>query len=236
LRSPSHLLAYSALVIACWALAACTPPGGGPPPPDVAPRRYLALGDSYTIGHAVKGRERWPMQLAARLDEKGVRMAEPEIIAENGWTTANLLAALKRVDPHGPYALVTVLIGANDQFQGATVDEYAVRFHAVLRNAIGLAGGDPKRVIVLSIPDWSVTPFAGSRDRSPIATAIERFNEVNRAKAVRAGARYVDITSESRRAAADPSLLVGDGLHPSAKMYAAWAELVLPEALAALRP
>jgi lysophospholipase L1-like esterase len=89
---------------------------------------------------------------------------------------------------------------------------------------------------VLSIPDWSVTPFAATsgRDKGKIAAEIDRFNQINREEAARAGARYVDVTPISRRAATDRSLVAGDGLHPAGAMYAEWARLALPAAAAAL--
>ena len=89
-------------------------------------------------------------------------------------------------------------------------------------------------MIVISIPDWGVTPFAADRDQAVIAREIDAFNAVNREEGNREGVRYVDITPISRRAAADPGLIAEDGLHPSAEMYRQWVELLLPEAVAAL--
>jgi lysophospholipase L1-like esterase len=103
-----------------------------------------------------------------------------------------------------------------------------------LNKAIEYAGGDPQRVIVLSIPDWGVTPFAGNRDSKKIAVEINQFNSVNREESEKAGAQYVDITPISRDAVTDPSLIAGDGLHPSGKMYLEWAKLAYPAALEAL--
>lgn len=197
--------------------------------------RFLALGDSYTIGEAVAPEERWPAQLRRRLAEAGIAIGEPEIIAVTGWTTGELAAGMDAAAPSGPRDLVSLLIGVNNQYRGLDVGEYRAEFRALLARAIALAG-NPRRVIVLSIPDWGVTPFAEGRDRAAIATGIDRFNAVNREEAAAAGARYVDVTAVSRRAAADASLTASDGLHPSGAMYAAWAELVLPHALAALEP
>ena len=196
--------------------------------------RFLALGDSYTIGESVPAPERWPVQLAARLREAGVPMENPLIIATTGWTTDELADGITRRDPQGPFELVSLLIGVNNQYRGRGVDEYRAQFAALLEQAIALAGGDPRRVLVLSIPDWSVTPFAADRQRTSVAAAIDQFNAVNAAETARRGARYVDITPTSRQAAADPTLITEDGLHPSGKMYSAWTELVLPEALEAV--
>ena len=197
--------------------------------------RYLALGDSYTIGESVAVDERWPHQLVARLRERGVHVATPEIVAKTGWTTDELSGAIAAADPRGPYDLVTLLIGVNNQYRGRDAEQYRGEFTALLRQAIVFAGGDARRVVVVSIPDWGVTPFAKDRDAAKIATEIDRYNTVNREEATRLGAHYVDVTPGSRRAASDAALIAADGLHPSAKMYAEWTALVLPVAEATLR-
>ena len=182
--------------------------------------RYLALGDSYTIGESVAPAERFPNQLAAAMS-----LGEPMIIAKTGWTTDELNAAIDAADPKGPFDLVTLLIGVNNQYRGRDAEQYRGEFAALLRRAIGFAGGDAKKVVVISIPDWGVTPFAEGRDRLKIATEIDVYNAINREETARKGARYVDITPISRRN--DPSLVAGDGLHPSATQYAEWVKAIL---------
>ena len=194
--------------------------------------RFLALGDSYTIGESVAASERWPVQLAARMRDEGVYMENPLIIATTGWTTDELAAGIERRGPQGPFDLVSLLIGVNNQYRGRDLTEYRQQFAALLEQAVGFAGGDPKRVIVLSIPDWGVTPFAADRHRETVSGNINQFNAVNAEEAARLGAHYVDITLSSREAAHDPDLIAGDGLHPSGKMYTAWTELALTAALA----
>ncbi len=196
--------------------------------------RFLALGDSYTIGEGVAEAERWPVQLAALLRERGVPVGDPEIIARTGWTTDELSAAIDDADPQGPYALVSLLIGVNNQYRARDAEEYRAQFTDLLRRAVGFAGGDASRVVVLSIPDWSVTPFAGDRDRPRIAAEIDAYNRINREETARAGARYVDVTPQTRAAGADPAFLADDGLHPSGRTYTEWAALALPAALEAL--
>ncbi len=196
--------------------------------------RFLALGDSYTIGESVAAVERWPVQLAARMRAQGVSMENPTIIATTGWTTDELAAGIERKGPQGPFELVSLLIGVNNQYRGRDVNEYRAQFAALLEQAIAFAGGDAQRVIVLSIPDWGVTPFAANRHRETVSGEINAFNAVNAEETARLGARYVDITPLSRQAVDDPDLLAGDGLHPSGKMYTAWIELALPAALAAV--
>jgi lysophospholipase L1-like esterase len=196
--------------------------------------RFLALGDSYTIGEGVAADERWPVQLAARMRAEGVPMDDPTIIATTGWTTNELAAGIARATPTGSYDLVSLLIGVNNQYRGRDRKEYRQQFAALLEQAIAFAGGDPQRVIVLSIPDWGVTPFAASRHAERVTGEINAFNTINAEETARLGARYVDITPLSRQAAADLTLLADDGLHPSGTMYTAWTELVLPEAMEAV--
>jgi lysophospholipase L1-like esterase len=195
--------------------------------------RFLALGDSYTIGESVAKAERWPMLLANLLMDRGY-ITEVSIIARTGWTTDELWSGIQSGGLSPPYDLVSLLIGVNNQYRGLDLDEYRVGFRLLLDNAVDYAGGDPGRVLVLSIPDWSVTPFAEGREPDQIAREIDRFNTVNLAESRGAGVQYVDITRESRTDARDLSFIAPDGLHPSGSMYAAWAELALPAALAAL--
>ena len=194
---------------------------------NVRPVRYLALGDSYTIGESVPPEGRFPNQLARELN-----LGEPRIIAKTGWTTDELNAAIDAARVEGPFELVTLLIGVNNQYRGRDAEQYRREFATLLQRAIGFAGGDAKRVVVVSIPDWGVTPFAEGRDRAQIARDIDRYNAVNREEAARAGARYVDITPISR--GGDPALVADDKLHPSAMQYTAWVRAILPEARAAL--
>jgi lysophospholipase L1-like esterase len=216
---------------AVLAVAACARPGNPPNGGGAGEMRFLALGDSYTIGEGVAEAERWPVQLAARLRERGVSIDDPEIIARTGWTTDELSAAIDDADPRGPYDLVSLLIGVNNQYRGREAEEYRAELTALLCRAIAFAGGDASRVLVLSIPDWGVTPFAEGRDRARIAAEIDVYNAINREEAARAGARYVDVTPQTRAAGADPAFLVSDGLHPSGRSYAEWARLALPAAL-----
>ena len=192
--------------------------------------RYLALGDSYTIGESVAENERWPNQLAGLLQANDIS-TEVTIIARTGWTTDELWQGIQAKHINPPYDLVSLLIGVNNQYRGLDIDEYREEFIFLLNKAIEYAGGDAKRVIVLSIPDWGVTPFAKSRDSKKIATEINLFNSVNREESEKAGVYYVDITPDSRKAVTDSALIAADGLHPSGKMYAEWAELAYPEVL-----
>ena len=222
------LVASSFIAIVMAGLAGCNRQESAPP------ARYLALGDSYTSGHSVGADERWPVQLADLLREQGVDVGQPQIIARTGWTTRELATAIDANQPQGPYQLVTLLIGVNNQYQGRDVAEFRTDFRALLGRAIGFAGDRPSRVIVVSIPDYGVTPFAGSQNRDRIAREIDAFNDICRDESARAKVAFVDITPESKKAATQPALIAGDGLHPSGRMYEQWARQILPKAKRAL--
>lgn len=197
--------------------------------------RFLALGDSYTIGESVAEAERWPVQLADLLREAGVSIAQPEIIARTGWTTDELATAIAAADPQGPYELVSLLIGVNNQYRGREVGEYADQFSGLLDQAVAFAGDDPSRVIVVSIPDWSVTPFGVQSGRTTIGAEIDAFNAAAKEISEARGVAFIDITPHSRTAADDPTLIAGDGLHPSGVMYSEWARRAFESACAALK-
>jgi lysophospholipase L1-like esterase len=203
--------------------------------PSAAGVRILSLGDSYTIGEAVPETDRWPLQLAALLRAKGVRVETPTIVARTGWTTDELAAGIEAANPTGTFDLVTLLIGVNDQYRGRSVDEFRVQLRALLRRAVDFAGGRAHRVIVVAIPDWGVTPFAEGHDRARIGVEIDAFNDATRAEAESIGARYSDIAAVARRARATPTFVAHDGLHPSGAMYAEWARAMFPVAETALR-
>ena len=197
------------------------------------PARYLALGDSYTIGEGVAEADRWPMQLARSLRASGVSISDPEIIARTGWTTDELDAAITERAPHSPYALVTLLIGVNNQYRNRSVDEFRVQLRGLIGRAVLFAGNTPGNVILVSIPDWGVTPYNVNRDRATVSRDIDAFNAVVREEANRARTHWVDITDLTRAAPRD---VVADGLHPSTSMYKQWTARVEPLARVILRP
>lgn len=198
------------------------------------PLRYLALGDSYTIGESVEEAERFPNQLASLLANEGVTV-DVKIIARTGWTTDELWRGIQAEVVEPPYDMVSLLIGVNNQYRGRGLEEYREGFIFLLNKAIEYAGGDVKRVVVFSIPDWGVTPFAYGRDTTQIANEIDAFNKVNLEESTKTGVQYVDVTPSSRLALNDKTLIASDGLHPSGKMYAEWAQSALPIALNILK-
>ena len=194
--------------------------------------RYLALGDSYTIGEGVDEAGRWPMQLARLLRMDGILLGDPRIVATTGWTTDELDAAITAAEPLGEHDFVTLLIGVNNQYRGRDVAEYRTQFAALLWRAIGFARNRPDRVLVLSIPDWGITPFAAQsgRDTAQIARELDAYNLAARDVCAQRGVAFVDITPVSRARGAEPAMLAADGLHPSAAMYTEWTRLAFPVA------
>lgn len=190
---------------------------------------YLALGDSYTCGESVNADDRYPVRAAHLLIQNDkVPCQDPDILAVTGWTTGDLLNALLLFKTTQTYGIVTLLIGVNNQFRGYSQSQYQEQFTLILQRAISLAGDRPSHVLVLSIPDWSVTPFGRLRDTALNAAQIDSFNVINHSLALEYKVNYLDVTAESRKAAADPSLIAGDGLHFSAKEYEIWARLMEP--------
>ncbi|MBD8526964.1 SGNH/GDSL hydrolase family protein [Pseudomarimonas arenosa] len=192
------------------------------------PIRYLALGDSYTIGEAVAESERWPMQLAAALRRDGIELATPRIIAKTGWTTDELSAAMDTAEPLGRWDLVSLLIGVNNQYRGRDLPEFEQQFEGLLLRAMALVGGHPDRLFVVTIPDWGVTPFAEGRDRSEIGKQLDAFNAAVQRIAGRHDVKVVDIAPISRLRGAEPAMVASDGLHPSGKLYTLWTERAIP--------
>ncbi|MBC8035311.1 MAG: SGNH/GDSL hydrolase family protein [Chitinophagaceae bacterium] len=188
-----------------------------------AEKKYLALGDSYTIGEGVQVRERYPSQLVTQLRQSNVRVADPLFVARTGWTTTDLDKAIIDQNITGTYDLVTLLIGVNDQFQRRDTTGYRSRFRALLQKSILFAADNPARVFVLSIPDYSVTPYGGGS--ATISQQIEQFNKITKEVTVSYNVTYIDITGLSKEMGTDPTL-VADGLHPSGKEYTRWTALL----------
>ncbi len=193
--------------------------------------KYLALGDSYTIGESVDNESNFPNQLVHKLRQGGVEMRDPKIIAVTGWTTIDLRDAIKKEEPSNDYDLVSLLIGVNDQYQEKNISDYPDNFRNLLITAITLAADDPDRVFVVSIPDYAHTPFGQKKDPERISTEIDDYNSINRKIAKEQGVQYFDITPISRKGLAEPDLVANDDLHPSAKMYMAWVDMMEKELL-----
>lgn len=187
-------------------------------------KKYLALGDSYTIGESVNENERFPVQLVSKLRGDSVSINDPVIIATTGWTTDELMAANKEKNVKDTFDVVTLLIGVNNQYRGRDVENYRGELKQLIDIAVNYAGGKKENVFVLSIPDWGVTPFAEGRDRKKISEEIDSYNRVKKEECDKAGIKYYDITEISR--IKDPLLTASDGLHPSGKMYGIWVDKI----------
>ena len=201
-------------------------------PADDRALSYLALGDSYTIGEGIAAPDAWPRQLARTLREDGIALSDPRVIATTGWTCDELSAAIDAAAPANDQDFVSLLVGVNDQYRGVALDVFRPCFARLLERAIGFARGRAGRVLVLSIPDWGVTPFALAQGRSPdrIAAELDAYNGAARALCKLHGIAFVDVTGVSRALGSAQAMLADDGLHPSAAMYGEWAELALPVA------
>ena len=201
----------------------------------------LALGDSYTKGESVPWAQNFPNQLADSLRAEGRKVGTPRNIAQTGWRTDQLQSAIQNSANQdiadSTFSIVTLCIGVNNQYQGANFDTYKVQFEQLLQTAIRRAGQRPKRVVVLSIPDWAYTPYGQSFSSDPaqISLKIDQYNAANRAIAEQYGVHYVSVTEVSRQGLAKPDLVATDGLHPSAKQYTAWLKWMLPVVRAELK-
>lgn len=198
--------------------------------------KFLALGDSYTIGEGLPLESAWPWQLVKALRKKDLLIAAPEIIATTGWTTGELLQALSTAHIQPPYDLVTLLIGVNNQYRGQSLETYEQDFRNLQNKALALTDQKPERVIILSIPDWSYTPFAAERDTDLISAEIREYNRVNARLAYAREMPYINITELTLLARHAPNLLAEDQLHYSADMYKRWVDLLLPKVWRALMP
>jgi len=191
-------------------------------------KNYLALGDSYTIGEQVPLYESFPYQAIQLLRKKypDTNWQAPEIVAKTGRTTDELLHQIGQTILLPSYDLVSLLIGVNNQYRGRAVEEYEIEYKQLLQKAIAFAGGATERVVVISIPDWGTMPFAEGRDREQIAVEIDAYNLACKTITENAGVCFIDITTSQRADSCDLSFVAADGLHPSGKEYAKWAQNV----------
>ncbi len=213
-----------ARILIFFIIVACSDLGAQKPIP--VNTKFLALGDSYTIGESVAEKERWPVQLAAAMRNGGVKIDDPRIIATTGWRTDQLKKAILDANLKNEYGLVSLLIGVNNQYQKKSAESYAPEFEELLNMAVALAGGKKEYVFVVSIPDYGFTPF-GKPKQEEITKAIDDFNEVNLSISKRMGITYVNITDLTREGLDKPAYVAGDGLHPSGVMYGLWVERIL---------
>jgi len=192
-------------------------------------KSYLALGDSYTIGESVPVSDRFPVILVNDLNGKGYNFQEPKIVAKTGWTTDELKAAILKENLSENYDLVTLLIGVNNQYRGRDVENFRLEFADLLQMAIGFANDQPEKVVVVSIPDWGVSPFASGRDQEKIAEEIDLYNKVKKEETLKRNVTFVDITVISRSGLGIPDYFAKDGLHFSGKMHQLWVNEIMSQ-------
>ncbi|MCC6865794.1 MAG: SGNH/GDSL hydrolase family protein [Ignavibacteria bacterium] len=195
--------------------------------------KYLALGDSYTIGESVEENERFPAQLVNKFKGDSLQISDPLIIAKTGWTTDELINAINICNVTDTFDIVTLLIGVNNQYRDRRPEDFRIEFKQLLKIAVNFAGGKNENVFVLSIPDWGVTPFAEGKDKKKIASEIDEYNRIKKEECINAEIKFYDITYISRLN--DEALIASDGLHPSGKMYKMWIDLIYKDIKSALQ-
>ena len=186
---------------------------------------FLALGDSYTVGEGVSYEESWPSQFVDYALDRGIDFKNPELIAQTGWKTYDLLDAIKSSNLSVKYDFISLLIGVNNQFNSRPLSEFEDDLNEILKEINYLKKGNSK-VIVISIPDWGYSPYGSSYDRERISDEIDQFNNILKKISEQNNLNFVDVTQISRLAIKEPNLIAEDKLHPSGLMYLEWVEKI----------
>ncbi|QCW98880.1 SGNH/GDSL hydrolase family protein [Aggregatimonas sangjinii] len=216
------------LLVPLWLFVSCSASDINTPEDKEATLRYLALGDSYTIGESVSASASFPMKLTTKLNEQLDKKTKVDILATTGWRTDNLLNAMEAQALSTDYDIVTLLIGVNNQFQNRPFSQYETEFNTLLEQAIELAKGENNSVFVISIPDYAYTPFSANSDREQISSDIDRYNDYAEETAIASGIRFINITDITRMGLEEPELIASDGLHPSGEAYRRFVERLFP--------
>lgn len=186
--------------------------------------KYLALGDSYTIGENVEIKDRWPNQLSQRLQESCNYSVETKIIAKTGYSSNELIQKINKTIINNDYDYVSLLIWVNNQYRGLDISVFEEELNTLIDKSINFANGRSKRVFVLSIPDLGVTPYAELKEIDSISYEIDRYNRLIQKKCLEKGIKFYYMTDISRKVNLIDGLLASDGLHPSALMYDMWVD------------
>lgn len=232
------IVILSILLLSCSSDETASEIPAAPITPLTGSIKYLALGDSYTVGQSVCETCGFPEQLKSSLKAIYPQTSfSLKIIATTGWTTTNLISAINTQNPDPAYDIVTLLIGVNNQYQGKSFSIYEKEFPELVNKAIVLAKGNKKRVVVISIPDYAYTRFGkvqmeGEGER--ISSEINQYNSFAENYCKLNNIVFVSITDISRQGLDNPDLVATDGLHPSAKAYTLYAERILPKIRVAL--
>jgi acyl-CoA thioesterase I len=198
------------------------------------PIRYVAIGDSYSIGEGASPEQSWPAILTRHLNARGLHVdliANPSV---TGWTTQQAIDRELPVFVPSKPTFATLQIGVNDWVQGVDEETFRKHFVSLIDQMLAVLP-DKKRLVVVTIPDFGVTPTGGryARGRN-ISEGITRFNQIINEEAKKRGLKVVDVFPLSQ-AMKDSSLVAADGLHPSAKEYAEWEKLIFPIVLELLQ-
>ena len=183
--------------------------------------RFLALGDSYTIGESVTSFERWPNRLKTKLEDSLNIKVNTQIIAQTGWTTDELMAGINTASLPDTFDLVSLLIGVNNQYRGRPVTSFIPEYIQLLERAISYAQGDTSRVFAVSIPNYGYTPF-GAPNQLEITQELLEYNRVSDSICNQYKIPFIEITDISERGLVQPQLVADDDLHPSGEQYRLW--------------
>ncbi len=185
---------------------------------------FLALGDSYTIGEGLPIQQSWPHQLTKMAALQGILFQTPDIIATTGWTTDELLAGIeaRKASLQTSYDLVSLLIGVNNQYRAYPMAQFESEFIQLFKLAKNFSHN---QIVVVSIPDYGVTPFAKEKDPKKIGEELDAYNEFQRQYCEHQNVPFFDITPHSKEHGANN--VVADQLHPNAEIYKYWAKQVL---------
>lgn len=190
---------------------------------------YLALGDSYTIGTSIDYEDNYPNQLVTRFNDSLNISIDNQIIAQNGWTTEDLLLAISSENPASTYDLVTLLIGVNNQYESLDFATYEENLATLLNKVGEFVKGDKNKVMVISIPDYAYTGFGQSLGNpSKISEEIDRYNNFANKYCNDNGLTFVNITDITRRGLNEPDLVASDNLHLSKRAYEKFVNRFIP--------
>ena len=190
--------------------------------------RYLAIGDSYTLGEGLETAQSWPYQLKRKLLEYGVEEVELTVVAATGYTTRELTQLLNTTTFDKPYDIISIQIGVNNQYRGESLEQFGEELDNMFEKIASNYYLKDAKQFVVSIPDWGATPFGSSYDRVQIAIEINQYNGLKRNTSEARAAPFINITDISRTNPDASELVASDGLHPSELMYSYWVERIFP--------
>ncbi|NOG57490.1 MAG: SGNH/GDSL hydrolase family protein [Bacteroidetes bacterium] len=196
---------------------------------NVKPFYYLALGDSYTVGELVSNSSSWPMQLSKKIKASGKDSVATTVIAKTGWRADELFNEAKNLEVEEKFDLITIQIGVNNQFQNKSISEFKASFLHLIELAMGKAKNGTNSIVIVSIPDYSVSPFADKMDKKKIKKEINEYNMLCKEIAGQFEIKFINITDLSQLAKNEPELFTKDKLHPAEKMYSMWTERIFSE-------